>query len=310
MQVFEVTANPPRSEESQVLAIGKFDGVHIGHQAILHEAKHHIGSGMVSVMSFSPHPAWVFSSKPGYDRYLTPFTEKVRLLQSHGVDRLYNVLFSHAYADTVAETFVLEHLAVLQLQRVVVGFDFRFGRGGTADVDRLQQLCNQIAVPVSVVQPVEENGVKVSSSQIRAHLEHGRVEAADALLGRPYALVGTVVHGDAIGRTLGFPTANLADTGEYVLPKTGVYAVTVEIVGHGTASHWFGVLNAGFRPTVDGRSFRIEVHLLGFEGDLYGKSLRVSFLRRVRDEKKFDGIESLKRQIAADTEFVKSMLGQ
>lgn len=310
MQVFHVAANPPGSTVSQVLAIGKFDGVHIGHQAILREAKQRTDSGLLAVMSFAPHPAWVFAQKPDYDRYLTPFSEKVRLLQLHGVDRLYNVNFSHAYAQTPAETFVLEHLAALRLERVVVGFDFRFGRGGTADVTRLQDLCTQIGVPVSVVQPVEENGVKVSSSQIRAHLKNGRVEAADALLGRAYALVGTVVHGDALGRQLGFPTANLADTGEYVLPKSGVYAVAVEIIDEGSSSHWFGVLNAGYRPTVNGRSFRIEAHLLGFEGDLYGKLLRVSFLRRVRDEQKFDGVEALQRQIAADADYVRSMIGQ
>lgn len=310
MQVYHVTANPPASDVSQVLSIGKFDGVHIGHQAILREAKRHLERGLFSVLSFSPHPAWVFAQKPGYDRSLTPFSEKARQLQVHGVDRLYDVHFSQEYAQTPAETFVLQHLAALKLSRVVVGFDFKFGNGGTADVDRLRELCDQIGVPVSVVQPVEENGVKVSSSQIRTHLSHGRVEAADALLGRPYVLVGTVVHGDAKGRELGFPTANLADTGDYVLPRTGVYAVAVEIVEGGASSHWFGVLNAGFRPTVDGKSFRIEVHLLGFEGDLYGKSLRVSFLRRVRDEQKFDGIEALQRQIHADTQYVRSMLGQ
>lgn len=310
MEVIEVTACPPHSDRGQVLAIGKFDGVHIGHQAILREAKHHVGSCELAVMSFAPHPAWVFARKAGYDRSITPFPDKLRLLQSYGVDRLYDVQFSHEYAATPAQTFVSEHLSVLRLQRVVVGFDFRFGKGGTADAGDLTYLCRGIGVPVSVVQPVEENGVKVSSTQIRAHLEHGRVEAAEALLGRPYTIVGTVVHGDARGRQLGFPTANLADTGEYVLPKPGVYAVTVEIVDGDTSSHWFGVLNAGVRPTVDGTSFRIEVHLLGFAGDLYGHTLRVSFLRRVRDEMKFAGLDALKQQISEDVAYVKSMLGR
>ncbi|MCL6516211.1 riboflavin biosynthesis protein RibF [Alicyclobacillus sp.] len=310
MECIEVTGRPPESEREQVLAIGKFDGIHIGHQAILREALRHRNGALLSVMSIWPHPAWVFARKPGYDRSLTPLPEKVRILAGFGVQRLYDVRFSQEYARTPAEAFVREHLGRLRLNRVVVGFDFHFGQGGRADASELTRLCAEMGVPVSVVEPVEAGGVKVSSSRIRELLGSGLVEAAEGLLGRPYTVTGTVVHGDAVGRTIGFPTANLGGLDEYVLPAPGVYAVTVEILGtQPDAGNWFGVLNAGFRPTVDGRQYRMEVHLLDYSGDLYGRTLRVSFLRRVRDEMRFPGLEALRDQIARDVAFARRMLG-
>ncbi|GMA48989.1 riboflavin biosynthesis protein [Alicyclobacillus contaminans] len=313
MNVIEVETLPPRSSEPLVLAIGKFDGVHIGHQAILSHARDRLQPGWeFGVMCFWPHPMWVLAHKAGYDRWLTPFPEKVRLLTAFGVQRMYHVHFSQAYASTTAEQFVHEHLANLSLRHVVVGFDFRFGKGGKADVEDLRRMCADIGVPVTVVHPVEENGQKVSSSQIREHLGEGRVEAAEALLGRPYSFVGTVIPGDKLGRKIGFPTANLGDLDEYVLPGGGVYAVAVEILNQPEGAprgNWFGVMNAGFRPTVGGTTFRVEVHLLGFDGDLYGKRLRVSLLRRVRSEKKFQNVEELTNQIRQDVLYAQSMLG-
>jgi riboflavin kinase/FMN adenylyltransferase len=312
MHVVDVEGLPPHSEEPQVLAIGKFDGIHIGHQAILATAKQYLDyQTKLGVMSFWPLPVWVLAQKPGYDRMLTPFPEKVRQLKAHGVQTLYHVHFSREYAATSAEEFVHRHLTRLNLRRVVVGFDFRFGKGGTANAGHLQELCRTVNIPVTVVDPIEENGVKVSSSQIREHLAHGRVEAAEALLGRPYCVEGTVVPGARLGRQIGFPTANLGDLDEYVLPGPGVYAVSVELAdaeGSGRAN-WFGVMNAGYRPTVNGTDFRLEVHLLGFSGDLYGKRLRVSLLRRVRSEQKFASLEALQRQIVSDVAFAKQLLG-
>lgn len=316
MDVIQITGHPPASQEPLVLAIGKFDGVHIGHQAILRTAQSELSGALLAVMSFWPHPAWVLGGKPGYDRALTPFTEKVKLLESFGVDRMYGVQFSKEYAAIPAETFVYEHLKSLKLQRVVVGSDFSFGRGGRAGVEDLRNMCRELGVPVSIVNQVEENGTKVGSTQIRAHLSEGRVEAAQALLGRPYTVTGQVVHGNALGRQIGFPTANLGGIDDYVIPAAGVYAVSVEIEDpaldmgqRSRVQNWFGVLNAGTRPTVDGTSFRLEAHLFRFSGDLYNKSLRISFLRRVRDERKFANIDDLKAQIARDVATVESMLG-
>jgi riboflavin kinase / FMN adenylyltransferase len=270
--------------------------------------------GRIAVMSFWPHPAFALAGKPGYDRALTPAAEQARVLEALGVDRQYRVEFSRKYANTTAEEFVSEHLSRLNLLGVVVGVDFTFGRGGKATAENLAVLCETIDVPVQIVTPVEENGLKVSSSQIRAHIEAGRVEAAEALLGRPYSIVGTVVRGQQLGRKLGFPTANLAEIEEYVMPKAGVYAVSVEILSASKGqremgSTWFGVLNAGLRPTVGGTSFQVEVHLLDFDGDLYGQALRVSFLGRVRDERKFDSLDALKTQIGTDANYVRRLFG-
>lgn len=316
MDVIEVTGRPPVSPTPLVLAIGKFDGVHIGHQAILRQAQTELNGASLAVMTFWPHPAWVLGGKDGYQRALTPYSEKVKLLESFGVDRMYLVQFSSEYASIPAETFVYEHLRALRVQRVIVGADFRFGRGGNAGVEELESMCQDLGVPVTVVGQVEENGIKVSSTQIRGHLAEGRVEAAQALLGRPYALQGRVAHGQALGRKIGFPTANLEETEAYVIPSAGVYAVSVQVVDpiepttfEKVVQNWFGVLNAGTRPTVDGATFRLEAHLFNFAGDLYGKSLRVSFLRRVRDERKFPSVAALREQIQLDVEAVQAMLG-
>ncbi|MDQ0189272.1 bifunctional riboflavin kinase/FAD synthetase [Alicyclobacillus cycloheptanicus] len=309
MDRITVTAAPPESAEPLVLAIGKFDGVHIGHQAILGAAKADLGGARLAAMTFWPHPTYVLTGQEAYARVLTPPQERDRLLVEQGVERVYEIQFTREYASTPAETFVLEHLAKLRLRRVVVGEDFRFGQGGKATVEDLKRLCGEIGVPVTVVRAVEENGVKVSSSQIRRHLANGRVEAAEALLGRPYTLAGTVEHGDALGRQIGFPTANLGALEAYVIPKDGVYAASVATVGQADRRNWFAVVNVGTRPTVDGTTRRVEAHLFGFAGDLYDQVLRLSFLRRVRDERKFAGIEALKAQIGEDVRFVKQMLG-
>ncbi|MCL6626462.1 bifunctional riboflavin kinase/FAD synthetase [Alicyclobacillus shizuokensis] len=316
MQVIDVKDRPPARDRACVMAIGKFDGVHIGHQAILQAARQAEPQAELAVYSLWPHPAWVLGGREEYRASLTPYAEKVRQMRALGVDVLYMVEFSRTYAKTSAETFVRDHLGPLRPCRVVVGSDFHFGQGGRADVEDLRRLCAELGVPVSVVDHVEENGLKVSSSHIREHLAYGRVEAAEALLGRPYRIEGRVVHGDARGRTIGFPTANLELLDEYVLPAPGVYAVSVEWDEleqerreHTRRRNWFGVLNAGYRPTVDGREFRLETHLFGVEQDLYDRILTVSFLRRVREERKFAGLEELREQIARDVAKVKDMLG-
>lgn len=311
MDLFQVNGLPEPSDVPQVLAIGKFDGVHIGHQAILDEARAYVSQGTrLAVMCFEPHPAFALTGNPMYKRVLTPQREKARVLSEFGVLALYVVQFDKAFAATEPEEFVQKHLSRLSLKQIVVGQDFRFGRGGKGDVATLARFANELGIGVREVAPVEENGAKVSSSQIRAHLVQGRVEAVQALLGRPYTVTGEVVHGDKRGRTIGFPTANLGQTDAFVMPASGVYAVSVAIEGeHSDESHWFGVLNAGMRPTVDGHDFRLEVHVLGFDGDLYGKQCRVGFLHRIRDERRFAGLDELKLQIRKDCDTAKELLG-
>ncbi|SIS89903.1 MULTISPECIES: bifunctional riboflavin kinase/FAD synthetase [Alicyclobacillus] len=312
MELIVIEDRAPASSAPQVLAIGKFDGVHLGHRAILNAARQLTdGAERLAVMSFEPHPTYVLTGNAEYTRWLTPRAERVRLFTELGVDAFYVAQFTRAFQQLEPEAFVDAYLVPLQVQHVVVGRDFRFGRGGRGNVDVLRDLGRDRGFDVGVVDPVEEHGHKISSSRIREHLREGRVEAAQALLGRPYAILGEVVHGDKRGRTIGFPTANLGGIDDYVLPKSGVYAVFVEIEGEreGAFAHAFGVLNAGYRPTVDGAAFQLEVHVLDFDGDLYGQRLRVSFLRRIRDEMKFDGLEALKAQIARDCEFARAVFG-
>ncbi len=302
----------PASTAPQVLAIGKFDGVHLGHRAILNAARGLLApEERLAVMSFEPHPTYALTGNPEYARWLTPRRERVRLFTELGVDAFYVARFDRAFQQLEPAAFVDGYLVPLRVRHVVVGPDFRFGRGGQGTVDVLRDLGRERGFDVQVVQPVEEHGHKISSSRIREHLREGRVEAAQALLGRPYVVSGEVVHGDKRGRTIGFPTANLGGIDAYVLPKTGVYAAFVEVeeAHHACSAHAFGVLNAGYRPTVDGRAFQLEVHLLDFDGDLYGKTLRASFLRRIRDEMKFESLEALKAQIARDCEVARALVG-
>lgn len=311
MDIIEVAYAPPSSSEGLVLCLGKFDGLHVGHQSILHAARQYAGAGQLAVMTFRPHPLWALKNDPEFRHSLTPAREKRRLLEQHGVTRLYEVNFTEEYAQTSAQTFVLEHLAKMNLKRVVVGAGFNFGKGAHSSTQELIDLCQQIDVPVTVVPTVNVNAAKVSSTDIRNHIRNGRVEAAQALLGRPYTVTGSVVHGAGVGHQLGFPTANLGNIEEYVLPRAGVYEGIVEV--HNTLSDgstlWYTLISAGYRPTVNGTSYEIEAYLLNYDGDLYGKEISVSFIHRARDEVEFSGIDALTKQMNLDESIAMEMFG-
>ncbi|GGJ04764.1 riboflavin biosynthesis protein [Alicyclobacillus cellulosilyticus] len=310
MRVIEWTDRPAQEQGALILAIGKFDGVHLGHQAILKRADvlrgRHPGTEL-GVLTFFPHPDWVLFQRPGYDRWLTPPAEQARLLDGFGVDRLYRVRFTQEYARVSAESFVRQHLSALGVRVVVVGSDFRFGHGGRAGTAELAALGGEMGIEVVVVDPVRLDGEKVGSSRIRALLSAGDVAGAARLLGRPYVLEGTVAAGDALGRKIGFPTANLDGLDLFVLPAFGVYAVTVDVPEHGVAG-WPGVMNIGVRPTVGGQSPRAEVHLLDFSGDLYGARMRVSIRQQIRPEQKFTHLTALSAQIQRDVAAARALL--
>ncbi|MBX6352338.1 MAG: bifunctional riboflavin kinase/FAD synthetase [Thermoflavifilum sp.] len=311
MNITEVHAPLEQAPGPAVLAIGKFDGVHLGHRAILSTAQQYAAGARLAVMTFWPHPVYVLTGNERYRQSLTPPAEQARQLAQLGVDDVYRVHFTKAFAATPGDEFVHTYLFRMPLRRIVVGEDFRFGHGGRFTAQDLKALCEPRGIPVTIVDAILESGAKVSSSRIREHLEHGRVEAAEALLGRPYAVTGVVEHGAALGRQLGFPTANLGGIDDYVLPATGVYAVAVALNGREPeTSNWFGVANLGYRPTVNGSALRLEVHLLDFSGDLYGRTLRVAFLRRLREEKRFADVEALRAQIAQDVARVREMVGR
>jgi riboflavin kinase/FMN adenylyltransferase len=302
MRIFRHHTDLPEDARGAVVALGNFDGIHLGHQAILAEAASiaRDAGARLSVLTFEPHPRQMF--QPGTPAYrLTPFRIKARQLAELGVEDLFVLHFDAALAALEAEAFVEGVLARgLGARHVVVGYNFTFGHRRQGNVERLQALGGAHGFGVTSLEPVENaDGVTYSSTMIRDFLMRGEPARASALLGRFWEIEGRVEHGDERGRTIGFPTANVA-IGEYIVPALGVYAVRAG-VDEGTETVWRdGAANLGRRPTVDGQSLTLEAHLFDFAGDLYGRHLRVALVERLRPEKKFDGLDALKAQIARD----------
>lgn len=290
---------PERATSSSVLAIGNFDGVHLGHQALLArlEAKARALDLPASVMTFEPHPRELFSPEQAPAR-LTSLREKLGLLESLGVDRSYVVHFSRKLSTLSAEEFI-ERVLVrgLAVKHLIVGDDFRFGRGRGGDFAMLQQAGVEHGFSVESMHTVDVDGERVSSSAVRQTLAEGDLEHAARLLGRPYIISGRVVHGEKVGRDLGYPTANVQLKRKRVA-LMGVFAVTVSGLGERPLP---GAASLGVRPTLD-RSGKpvLEVHVFDFGREIYGAHVSVHFLHKLRDEAKFDSLETLKAQIARD----------
>ena len=293
------------SDARPVATIGNFDGVHRGHRRLLDRlletAEEHGAPSLV--YTFEPAPQRVLRPESCPPRIL-PVGEKLRLLGAAGVDLVVIEAFSPDFGQHPPEWFahtVLE--ARLKPLAMVVGYDFRYGNRRAGNIDLLRQQLPDL--PVEAVDAlVIEDGTTVSSSRIREAVATGDLDRAKTLLGRPFHLRGTVIEGDARGRTLGFPTANLSREGE-LLPPPGVYAVDVEVVG---GERHAGVANLGVRPTFDGRRLSIEVHLLDFTGELYGERLDVHFRASLRPERRFGDVEALKRQIGDDIQAARAIL--
>jgi riboflavin kinase / FMN adenylyltransferase len=298
------------ADRGAVIAIGNFDGVHLGHQAVIGaagELARDAGTAH-AVLTFEPHPRRVFRPADPPFR-LTPFRVKSRRIEALGVDLLFTLHFDPAFAAWSAEDFI-DRLLVERLgaRHVVVGYDFVFGHQRRGTPALLAERGAAQGLGVTIVDPVAAaGGALYSSTRIREHLAAGEPRAAAALLGRFWEIDGRVERGDQRGRTIGFPTANLT-LDDYLRPAAGVYAVRAGIdAGGGTAWH-DGVANFGRRPTFDGTDLRLEVHLLDFAGDLYGRHLRVALIEHLRPEHKFPGIEALKAQIAADAAQARAVL--
>lgn len=290
----------PRAEAA-VVTVGTFDGVHVGHQAIL---RYLVGRsserGAPSVLvTFDPHPREVVHGEEV--PLLTTVEERGDAVEALGLDRFVVVPFSRVFAKLPPEVFVREVLVErIGLGEVVVGYDHGFGRGRSGDRELLERLGAELGFAVDVMPPQVVGEDVVSSSEIRCALvEEGDLARAAALLGRRYALEGQVVRGEGRGRTIGFPTANLEGMHpRKVVPREGVYAVLVH--RRATGGVYGGMMNIGRRPTFDGTGVRLEVHLFDFEGDLYGERLRVEFVEWVREERRFGGVEALVGQLSAD----------
>ncbi|SDJ84374.1 bifunctional riboflavin kinase/FAD synthetase [Sediminibacillus albus] len=311
MEIIQVQDVPPENTEPIILCIGKFDGVHIGHQAIMRHANLLKQKDVsLAVMTFYPHPRWALQQDERYKQCITPRQEKYKQLERQGVSKVYEINFTKEYAETSPETFVHQHLSVLNIKGIVVGEGFNFGKGRKSDTDLLTKLCKDIGVPVTVAPLVKVNKQKISSTDIRASIHKGKFDKVNLLLDRNYRIHGSVIHGDALGRQLGFPTANLEVLGDYELPGSGVYLGIVELNNEdGQADeNWYALINAGYRPTVNGKGYLIEAYLMDYTGDLYGKSLAVSFVRKMREEENFASKEELIEQMKKDEAEARQML--
>ena len=289
------------------LTIGSFDGVHRGHQAIINEltaGAHREGVPAV-VLTFHPHPAVVLRKRKG-PHYLTTPEERAVLLGDLGVDVVITHPFTPEVAALPAGDFMRVVKSHLGIKHLCVGHDFALGRRREGDIAVLRQLGEELGYTLNVLPPVYLGDDIASSSRIRAALADGNVERARSLLGRPYQLGGDVIHGDGRGSTLGIPTANLAVWPERIVPKTGVYACMADVDG----KTWEAVTNIGVRPTFDHRtaSTQIETHLLDFSKDLYQQRVELSFVARLRDERRFSGVQALVSQIQLDIQLAREIL--
>lgn len=293
-----------------VVALGNFDGVHLGHQAVIGaaEAIAHERKIPCGVMTFEPHPRLLF--KPEADTFrLTPPAVKARLIERLGVDYMVLQDFNREFAALTADEFVARVLlGGLGIRHVVIGYDYQFGAKRSGSAETLRAAGLKEGFGVTCVGPISaEDGNVYSSTRMREALRHGRLKEASAILGRSWEIEGLVEKGDQRGRLLGFPTANIR-LDDYMHPAFGVYAVRVTL-GEGEDARCFGgVANIGLRPTFDKKDALIETHLFDFSGDLYGKTLRVSFVEFLRSEQKFDGVETLQEQIAADCQAARAIL--
>ncbi len=284
-----------------VVTVGTFDGVHLGHQAIIRylveraEAR----GGKSTVVTFDPHPRAVVRGEDV--PLLTTPDERADVMEGLGLGRFLVVPFTKDFSQMGAEAYVEDFLVkTVGLKEIVVGYDHRFGRGREGDRALLERMGEKLGFGVDVIPAQEVGADVVSSSAIRAALlDGGDVERAARMLGRPYSLAGTVARGEGRGRTIGFPTANVfPDDARKLMPKRGVYAVRAEVPGYEALLD--GMANIGLRPTFGGKDLRLEVHLLDFEGELYGQRLRARFIRRLREERRFDSPEALAEQLSKD----------
>src|SRR5580692_9635706 len=317
MKIFRHYDEVPISLKGAVVAVGNFDGVHLGHQALIAEARRQAKAANrpLAVLAFEPHPAEFFRPRPDSIR-LTPLRTKARLLAELGVDAMFALTFDESMAKRSAEDFVTQVLIEgLGLSGVVVGPDFEFGKGRAGNVATLKQMGEANGFTVTCFDMVKTlsasgGGEKISSTRIRESLKAAQPEEAARLLGRFWAVEARVEHGDGRGRTMGFPTANM-HLGHCLAPSFGVYAVRVTITeNEKPIGRYDGVANFGIRPMYQTPVPLMEAHLFDFDGDLYGKHLSVELIAYLRPEAKFDGLDALKAQIATDSDNARKFLRQ
>jgi riboflavin kinase / FMN adenylyltransferase len=287
------------------LALGVFDGVHIGHQAVIQRAVQAAAQsgGLAGMLTFDPHPIRVIAPQKAPTALLETLDHKTRAVANYGVQLFIPLHFDLEFAKMEASEFITRLLQA-SVKTLAVGEDWRFGHQRGGDITFLKNAAAQHGFTLEAVPPVMHQGERVSSTRIRQAIRDGNLQAAAQMLGRPYAVCGTVAEGQKLGRTLGFPTANLT-TGEAQLPPDGVWAVRVRLPDGQMRP---AVANLGLRPTVGSETRTLEVHLLDFSADLYGQELEVCFQKFLRAEMKFSSLETLRYQIQRDADEAREFL--
>ncbi|MGV8073352.1 MAG: bifunctional riboflavin kinase/FAD synthetase [Syntrophobacteraceae bacterium] len=306
MDVFVGIENVCRPLRNPVLTIGNFDGVHRGHEALFQRVKEWARklNGESVVVTFHPHPLEVLSPGNG-PSFITAHERKLELIEAAGIDAAIVIPFTKDFAEISAEDFVKDLLVGrLGVKAIVVGYDYRFGRGREGDIDFLKEKGREFGFEVDTVSGISIDGTMVSSTIIRRFIQDGRIDEAGKLLGRYYEISGLVVHGRSRGgRLLGFPTANIRMP-SLASPRNGIYAAQVDVDG----VQYGGAANLGYNPTFGDEELSLEVYILDFDRDIYGKTITVRFIERLRDEKRFSGPEELKAQISKDVERAREIL--
>ncbi len=301
MRIIEDLSDFPTDIQT-VVTSGTFDGVHQGHRKILDQVVDKARTtGRKSVLlTYWPHPRFVLHQNDETLKLLTTFDEKAELIQEAGMDYLVRIPFTEEFSQLEAAEFVrsilIDHLNTTSF---VIGYDHHFGKDRSGNFEYLQRNASEFGFEVVEIPRQDIDDVGVSSTKIRQALKEGRVDDASTLLGRDYSLSGQVVHGDQLGRGIGFPTANIWVPESYkLIPTSGSYATNVEL----EIGKFSGMTNIGVRPTVNGSQRRIEVNILNFEEDIYDQDIRISFVKKLRDERRFDNMNDLKRQLEKDRE--------
>ncbi|WP_026977478.1 bifunctional riboflavin kinase/FAD synthetase [Flavobacterium tegetincola] len=288
-----------------VVTLGTFDGVHLGHTKIIERLLNASSADQQSlILTFFPHPRMVLQKESDI-KLLNTIAERTQLLDKAGLQNLIIHPFDQAFSRLTAEEFVKNILVdVFNIKKIIIGHDHRFGRNRTANIDDLILFGKEYGFEVEQISAQEIDEVSISSTKIRNALNEGKIALANEYLGYNYFFSGTVIHGKKLGRTIGFPTANLKISESYkLIPAQGVYAVQCLIANQLVN----GMLNIGTNPTVEGQNLSIEVHLLDFEGDLYDQEITVELVKRIRDEKKFESVEALKMQLEKDRLFAQQL---
>ena len=304
MEIIRGLHNLRAEHRGNVVTIGNFDGVHLGHQAIIKQLKIQAAEHNVpaTIMTFHPNPQEFFAPDTAPAK-LTQFRDKMKLLEQYGVDRVICVRFNRDLANLSAVDFIQRILIDgLHAQHLVIGDDFRFGKNRVGDFALLKAKGEELGFDVESTPTYCLDNDRVSSTRIRNVLSTGDMALTKRLLGRTFHVSGIVAHGDKRGRTIGFPTANIR-LKQQIAPTNGVYAVKIT----GLEKNYFGVANIGVRPTVGGNRYLLETHIFDFEQDIYNQRLQINFQHFIRPEQRFDGLDALVAQIKLDTETAKAL---